>query len=106
MAWFGNDDGASEETASGGRLARQAAASLGGLLAECGISRTELARQMNVSPGRVSQILSGDANLTMKSLAGAAEALGAQVEITFRPAPAATTAYEAVENAEAGSLAS
>ncbi|WP_301647936.1 helix-turn-helix domain-containing protein [Streptomyces arenae] len=70
---------------AGAQLARQASASLAGLLAGLGTSRSDLAKAMGVSPGRVSQIMSGDANLTIRTLAAAAEALGADVEIRFSP---------------------
>ncbi|MEV0910876.1 helix-turn-helix transcriptional regulator [Streptomyces hokutonensis] len=69
------------------QLARQATASLAGLLAGLGKTRSELAKAMGVSPGRVSQIMSGDANLTVRTLAAAAEALGAGVEIRFYAQP-------------------
>ncbi|WP_051789890.1 helix-turn-helix domain-containing protein [Streptomyces sp. NRRL S-1022] len=69
------------------RLARQASASLAGLLAGLGRSRSDLAKAMGVSPGRISQIMSGDANLTVRTLAAAAEALDAEVEITFHLRP-------------------
>lgn len=72
---------------AGAQLARQATASLAGLLAGLGTSRSDLAKAMGVSPGRVSQIMSGDANLTVRTLAAAAEALGADVEIRFSPRP-------------------
>ncbi|MEU6082204.1 helix-turn-helix transcriptional regulator [Streptomyces sp. NPDC047108] len=68
-------------------LARQATTSLAGLLAARGVSRSELAKLMGVSPGRVSQMMSGDANLTVRSLASAAAALGASVEIRFFDPP-------------------
>ncbi|WP_406438188.1 helix-turn-helix domain-containing protein [Streptomyces sp. NBC_00631] len=70
---------------AGAQLARQASASLAGLLAGLGTSRADLAKAMGVSPGRVSQIMSGDANLTIRTLAAAAEALGVDVEIKFSP---------------------
>ena len=38
-----------------------------------------MCRQM--SPGRVSQILSGDENLTLRTLSSVAAALGAEVEV-------------------------
>ncbi|WP_234384841.1 helix-turn-helix domain-containing protein [Streptomyces sp. MMG1121] len=66
-------------------MARQATASLAGLLAGLGKSRSDLAKAMGVSPGRVSQIMSGDANLTVRTLAALAEALDADVQITFCP---------------------
>lgn len=69
------------------RLARQATASLAGLLGGLGMSRSDLAKAMGVSPGRVSQIMSGDSNLTVRTLAAAAEALGAGVEIRFYARP-------------------
>ncbi|MET8679047.1 helix-turn-helix transcriptional regulator [Streptomyces sp. NPDC004647] len=104
MTWFASDE-SSAETA-GARLARHAATSLAGLLAERGISRSDLAKQMGVSPGRVSQILSGDANLTMRSLASAAAALGASVEIKFfdpsQPLPSQAAGYE--DNGDASPL--
>jgi transcriptional regulator with XRE-family HTH domain len=78
---------ATQADLAGGRLARQAAASLAGLLAVRGTTRAKLAAAMGVSPGRVSQILSGDANLTVRSLAAAADALGACVEIRFFDPP-------------------
>ena len=68
-------------------LARQATASLAGLLSGLGMSRSDLAKAMGVSPGRVSQIMSGDANLTVRTLAAAADALGAGVKITFYAHP-------------------
>lgn len=38
---------------------------------------------MGVSPGRISQILSGDENLTLRSIAAVATALDVDVEITI-----------------------
>ncbi|MEU6535683.1 helix-turn-helix transcriptional regulator [Streptomyces sp. NPDC047000] len=69
------------------QLGRQATASLAGLLAGLNTSRSDLAKAMGVSPGRVSQIMSGDANLTVRTLAAVAEALGAGVEIRFYTHP-------------------
>jgi transcriptional regulator with XRE-family HTH domain len=48
------------------------------------VSRAELAQAMNVSPGRVSQVLSGDENLTLRTLSGVLSALGAQVDFALR----------------------
>ncbi|MEU3855178.1 helix-turn-helix transcriptional regulator [Streptomyces sp. NPDC029554] len=75
------------DTALGGELARQASSALAGLLAAKGMTRADLAQAMGISPGRISQILSGDENLTLKSLAVVAHALQSNVEITFRPTP-------------------
>ena len=45
------------------------------------ISRADLAHAMGVSPGRVSQILSGDENRTLRTLSSVAAALGAEIEV-------------------------
>ncbi|MCF3131234.1 helix-turn-helix domain-containing protein [Streptomyces olivochromogenes] len=87
MGFFAGSENQSRTDLAGAQLARQATASLAGLLAGLGKTRSDLAKAMGVSPGRVSQIMSGDANLTVRTLAAAAEALGASVEITFRPCP-------------------
>jgi transcriptional regulator with XRE-family HTH domain len=50
------------------------------------VSRAELAQSMGVSPGRVSQILSGDENLTLRTLSSVLTALGANFELSLRPA--------------------
>jgi len=89
MAWRKGTEHADTADLAGARLARHATASLAGLLAERGMSRKELADCIGVSPGRVSQILSGDENLTMRSLAAVADALDLRVDISFRePTPA------------------
>jgi transcriptional regulator with XRE-family HTH domain len=49
------------------------------------MTRAELAAAMGVTPGRVSQILSGGEKLTQRTLAGVLAALGARLEVTLRP---------------------
>lgn len=51
---------------------------------ERGLSRADLAGRMGVSPGRVSQILSGGENLTLRTLAALSTALDARfgIELT------------------------
>ncbi|MGW2649775.1 helix-turn-helix domain-containing protein [Streptomyces sp. NPDC001393] len=83
MGIFARDE--SRTTSAASRIARQATASLAGVLAGQGKTRSDLAAAMGVSPGRVSQIMSGDANLTVRTLAAVAEALDADVQITFCP---------------------
>ncbi|MGW7527952.1 helix-turn-helix domain-containing protein [Streptomyces sp. NPDC054783] len=90
MGIFARDE--SRTTAAASRIARQATASLAGLLAGQGKTRSDLAAAMGVSPGRVSQIMSGEANLTVRTLAAVAEALDADVQITFRPRGQSTDA--------------
>lgn len=50
------------------------------------VSRAGLAQAMGVSPGRVSQILSGEDNLTLRTLSMVVDALGAEFDISLRPA--------------------
>ena len=50
---------------------------------ERGLTRADLAARMGVSPGRVSQILSGDENLTLRTLSSVAAALGAEIELAL-----------------------
>ncbi|HWN01264.1 MAG TPA: helix-turn-helix transcriptional regulator [Streptosporangiaceae bacterium] len=47
---------------------------------ERGLSRAELAARMGVSPGRISQILGGGENLTLRTLAALATALDARFD--------------------------
>src|SRR5690349_15783710 len=51
---------------------------------ECGISRADLAARMGVSPGRVSQILGGGENLTLRTLSALASALDARFDFELR----------------------
>jgi hypothetical protein len=53
-------------------------------MSEHKVSRADLAHAMGVSPGRVSQILSGDENLTLRTLSSVAAALGAEIEVALR----------------------
>lgn len=48
---------------------------------ERGLTRADLAARMGVSPGRVSQILGGGENLTLRTLAALATALDARFSI-------------------------
>jgi len=52
-------------------------------MAEHKVTRADLAQAMGVSPGRVSQILSGDENLTLRTLSAVAAALGAELEVSL-----------------------
>jgi transcriptional regulator with XRE-family HTH domain len=56
------------------------------LMREDKITRADLAARMGVSPGRVSQVLSGGENLTLRTLASLASALDAHFELELRPA--------------------
>jgi plasmid maintenance system antidote protein VapI len=65
------------------RVPREIISAITFFMAEEDISRAELGRRMNVSAGRVSQILSGDENLTLKTLATVAAALDAHLEASL-----------------------
>jgi transcriptional regulator with XRE-family HTH domain len=55
------------------------------LMRENKISRADLAARMGVSPGRVSQVLSGGENLTLRTLASLGAALDAHFEVELQP---------------------
>lgn len=52
------------------------------------LTRVDLAHRMGVSPGRISQILSGGENLTLRTLAGVAAALDARFDVELKPSQA------------------
>jgi transcriptional regulator with XRE-family HTH domain len=60
-------------------------------------TRADLAHRMGVSPGRISQILSGGENLTLRTLAGVAAALDAHFDIELKPVQTASEAQPALE---------
>ncbi|WP_158218895.1 helix-turn-helix domain-containing protein [Roseateles aquatilis] len=66
-------------------LARVAvAADLNVLLSESDLSRSELAARMGWTRARVTQVLSGEANLTIDTVAAVARALGHSFDLVFR----------------------
>ena len=75
------------------RLPRDMTTAITWFMKEQGIAKSELARRLNVTPGRVSQILSGDENLTLRTLATVCAALNAHFELDLvtneRPAESA-----------------
>jgi transcriptional regulator with XRE-family HTH domain len=66
-------------------LVGEATDTLAGLVESLGIARAELATRLNVSRGRVSQILAGGGNLTLRSLAALGWALGIRFELLPLP---------------------
>lgn len=62
------------------------------------VSRAELAQAMRVSPGRVSQVLSGDENLTLRTLSGVLAALGAHVDFSLRPSAEPADLFDSFEH--------
>ena len=67
---------------------------------ERGLSRADLAARMGVSPGRVSQILGGGENLTLRTLAALSTALDARFDIQLS-ALKAEDAFSSRDTAEA-----
>lgn len=49
-----------------------------------GITRTELAKRLDVTKGYITQILSGSRNVTLRTLAAVADALGYEVKLRLR----------------------
>ncbi len=77
-----------------GELAKVAvAADLAILVAESGISRSELAKKLGWTRARVSQVLSGQGNLTIETMHAVAKAAGSSFDVVFRK-PAATRALQ------------
>jgi transcriptional regulator with XRE-family HTH domain len=72
-------------------LVGEATAIVAALLESSGITQKAIAERLGVTPGRVSQILSGEANLTLRSLADLAWALGMRFELVAQPADRAGT---------------
>jgi transcriptional regulator with XRE-family HTH domain len=60
------------------------AADLTVLLTQSGLTRAELAQRLGWSRARVTQVLSGQGNLTLETLHAVAEALGYAFDIVFR----------------------
>lgn len=53
-------------------------------VAESGVSRSDLARRLGWSRARVSQVLSGESNLTIETIHAVAKAVGAGFDVVFR----------------------
>ena len=60
------------------------AADLAVLTARAGVSRTELAKRLGWSKARVSQVLGGNGNLTVKTIHAVTRALGHRFDVVFR----------------------
>lgn len=62
-------------------LVGEATDTVAGLLESLGLTQRKLASRLGVTPGRVSQILSGEENITLRSLASLGWALGVRFEL-------------------------
>lgn len=68
-----------------GELAKvSVAADLAILVAESGISRSDLAKKLGWTRARVSQVLSGESNLTIETIYALAKAAGFAFDVFFR----------------------
>ena len=74
----------SRDTSASPDLVRAVVDEVTWFMSEHKISRADLAQSMGVSPGRVSQILSGDENLTLRTLSSVVTALGAEFEFNLQ----------------------
>lgn len=75
-------------------LPREVTSEINWYMRQHGIRRSELAERMGITAGRVSQILSGDENLTLHTLQAVCSALGAQVHIVVSPDDGSTQPHE------------
>ena len=67
------------------RIVQGASAVIRALMGEQGVSKAELARRVGKSRAYVTQSLAGDRNMTLCTLAGFADALGADPVIKLEP---------------------
>ncbi|MFC4590408.1 helix-turn-helix domain-containing protein [Sphaerisporangium corydalis] len=71
------------QSAEPGGLAQEITDEITWYMREHKISRADLAALMGVSAGRVSQILSGDENLTLRTVGAVLDALGTRFEFSL-----------------------
>lgn len=77
------------------RLQRELTTAVTWYMDERGITKRELAHRLNVTPGRISQILSGGENLTLRTLATVCTALDAHLRVELTPDKPAGPAHGA-----------
>jgi transcriptional regulator with XRE-family HTH domain len=79
----GHGDGEVEDAVEyeSARLQRELTTAVSWYMEERGISKRELAQRLRVTPGRVSQIMSGGENLTLRTLATVCTALDAHLRV-------------------------
>ena len=84
------DDATDEQLTS---LITQVTSEINWYMSQRKLTRADLASRMGVSPGRISQVLSGGENLTLRTLASLAAALDGQFELELKPFKATDDAY-------------
>jgi transcriptional regulator with XRE-family HTH domain len=75
------------------RLPRELTTAVTWYMEEHRVTKRELARRLRVTPGRVSQILSGGENLTLRTLATVCAALDAHLRVELVPNKPAGSAH-------------
>jgi transcriptional regulator with XRE-family HTH domain len=73
-------------------LILEAATALSELLDREGITKVELAKRLGKTKGFVTQIIAGDKNLTLRTMADVADALGHRVDVRLKRQPRAARA--------------
>ena len=81
-------------------LVTDAAELVARLMMEAGVNKAELARRLGTSRARVTQLLGGETNMTVRTLAELAFALGAEVKLDARSVLAVTA--KTARGADAG----
>lgn len=69
----------------GDSLALEVTSAVRSYLQRQGISQGQLAQRLGVTPGRVSQVLNGGQNLTLRTMEAIAEVLDARFEVALLP---------------------
>ncbi len=77
------------------RLQRELTTAVSWYMEERGITKRELAQRLGVTPGRISQVMSGDQNLTLRTLATVCTALDAHLRVELVPDKPADPAHGA-----------
>jgi transcriptional regulator with XRE-family HTH domain len=92
LEWIGTYDGDPDYEFDG--VAIELGEQIVARMEERGMTQADLARAMGVSRARVSQILRGNDNLTLKSIVAVAIALDSRVEVLLKPIDAPESAHE------------
>jgi antitoxin component HigA of HigAB toxin-antitoxin module len=86
----GADDATEEQLSS---LITQVTNEINWHMSQRKLTRADLASRMGISPGRISQVLSGGENLTLRTLASLAVALDGEFELELKPCKATEDVY-------------
>ena len=92
LEWIGTYDGDPDYEFDG--VAIDVGEQIVARMEERGMTQADLARAMGVSRARVSQILRGNDNLTLKSIVAVAIALDCGVEVLLKPIDAPQAEHE------------